>query len=276
MKNLFGVTNKGNNFSKFVVRSPSATSKAKIDEFDKKARMVEKKKSGPGLLNALAALSLCLGLLFIVGMIAAKDGFKEALKTRGYIFYIGIVLFAFGLVYTIYMRIKSKKIDKSEMVENILKEKESIKRDVLDELGVPANAVIIDILITRVKENKDGKEVVKSMGLFTHLNSEVYFFVENDKACFADYSAVIEIPLESFKSADKIDKRIIIPTWHKEVPYNNEKYKEYKIKRNGYDMFYVKPYYSIKLLIDNDDYEMLIPNYDLKEFLKVVPLNVNE
>ena len=114
------------------------------------------------------------------------------------------------------------------------------------------------------------------MGLFTHLNSEVYFFVENDKACFADYSAVIEIPLESFKSADKIDKRIIIPTWHKEVPYNNEKYKEYKIKRNGYDMFYVKPYYSIKLLIDNEDYEMLIPNYDLKEFLKVVPLNVNE
>ena len=41
-------------------------------------------------------------------------------------------------------------------------------------------------------------------------------------------------------------------------------------------MFYVKPYYSIKLLIDNEDYEMLIPNYDLKEFLKVVPLNVNE
>ena len=114
------------------------------------------------------------------------------------------------------------------------------------------------------------------MGLFTHLNSEVYLFIENDKVYFADCGAVIEIPLASFKNIDKANKSVIVPKWNKEVPFNNEKYKEYKVKQNGYGMFYVKPYYSIKLLIDNEDYEMLIPNYDLKEFLKVVPLNVNE
>ncbi len=276
MKNLFGINNKGNNFSKFIVRSASITSNEKMDELANKGTMIQKKELGPGWLNIVSTICVGIGLMFILGIFGAKDGFKEALKTRGYLFYIGIALFALGLTHIIYKKVKSKKSKTNESVKNILKEKESIKRDVLDELGVPADAVIIDILITRVKENKDGKEVVKSMGLFTHLNSEVYFFVENDKACFADYSAVIQIPLESFKSADKIDKRIIIPTWHKEVSYNNEKYKEYKIKRNGYDMFYVKPYYSIKLLINNEDYEMLIPNYDLKEFLKVVPLNVNE
>ena len=276
MKNLFGINNEGNNFNKFIVRSASTTSNEKMDELANKGTMIQKKEAGPGWLNLLATMCLGLGLLFIVGILGAKDGFKEALKTRGYLFYIGIVMFVFGLAYTIFAKIKSKKGKNSETVKNFVNEQETLKKEILNELRIPENSTTIDILFTRVKENKEGKEVTKSMGLFTHLNSEVYLFIENDKVYFADCGAVIEISVDSFKSIDKINKTIIIPKWNKEVPFNNEKYKEYKVKQNGYGMFYVKPYYSIKLLIDNEDYEILIPNYDLKEFLKVVPLNVNE
>ena len=276
MKNLFGINNEENNFNKFIVRSASTTSNEKMDELANKGTMIQKKELGPSWLNLVATKSLWLGVLFIVGMLAAKDGFEAALKTRSYLFYIGIVMFVFGLAYTIIAKMKSKKGKNSETVKNFLNEQEDLKKEILNELRIPENSTKIDILFTKVKENKDGKEVAKSMGLFTHLNSEVYLFVENDKVYFADCGAVIEIPLASFKNIDKVNKSVIVPKWNKEVPFNNEKYKEYKVKQNGYGMFYVKPYYSIKLLIDNEDYEMLIPNYDLKEFLKVVPLNVNE
>lgn len=276
MKNLFGINNKGNNFSKFVVRSASTTSNEKMDELANKGTMIQKKELGPGWLNIVSTICVGIGLMFILGIFGAKDGFKEALKTRGYIFYIGIALFVLGLTHIIYKKVKSKKGEKSESVKNFLNEQELLKKDILNELRIPEDATVIDILLTKVKENKDGKEIAKTMGLFTHINSEVYLFLECNKVYFADYSAVIEIPLESFKSIDKINKSIVIPEWHKKVAFNNEQYKEYKVKQNSYGMVFVKQYYSIKLLIDNEDYEMLIPNYDLKEFLKVVPLNVNE
>lgn len=276
MKNLFGINNKGNNFSKFIVRSASTTSNEKMDELANKGTMIQKKELGPGWLNIVSTICVGIGLMFILGIFGAKDGFKEALKTRGYLFYIGIALFVLGLTHIIYKKVKSKKGEKSESVKNFLNEQELLKKDILNELRIPEDATVIDILLTKVKENKDGKEIAKTMGLFTHINSEVYLFLECNKVYFADYSAVIEIPLESFKSIDKINKSIVIPEWHKKVAFNNEKYKEYKVKQNSYGMVFVKPYYSIKLLIDSEDYEILIPNYDLKEFLKVVPLNVNE
>lgn len=276
MKNLFGINNKGNNFSKFIVRSASTTSNEKMDELANKGTMIQKKELGPEWLNIVSTICVGIGLMFILGIFGAKDGFKEALKTRGYLFYIGIALFVLGLTHIIYKKVKSKKGEKSESVKNFLNEQELLKKDILNELRIPEDATVIDILLTKVKENKDGKEIAKTMGLFTHINSEVYLFLECNKVYFADYSAVIEIPLESFKSIDKINKSIVIPEWHKKVAFHNEKYKEYKVKQNSYGMVFVKQYYSIKLLIDNEDYEILIPNYDLKEFLKVVPLNVNE
>lgn len=276
MKKLFGINNKGNNFSKFIVRSASTTSNEKMDELANKGTMIQKKELGPGWLNIVSTICVGIGLIFILGIFGVKDGFKEALKTRGYLFYIGIALFVLGLTHIIYKKVKSKKGEKSESVKNFLDEQELLKKDILNELRIPEDAIVIDILLTKVKENKDGKEIAKTMGLFTHINSEVYLFLECNKVYFADYSAVIEIPLESFKSIDKINKSIVIPEWHKKVAFNNEKYKEYKVKQNSYGMVFVKQYYSIKLLIDSEDYEILIPNYDLKEFLKVVPLNVNE
>lgn len=256
MKNLFGINNKGNNFSKFIVRSASTTSNEKMDELANKGTMIQKKELGPGWLNIVSTICVGIGLMFILGIFGAKDGFKEALKTRGYLFYIGIALFVLGLTHIIYKKVKSKKGEKSESVKNFLNEQELLKKDILNELRIPGDAIVIDILLTKVKENKDGKEIAKTMGLFTHINSEVYLFLECNKVYFADYSAVIEIPLESFKSIDKINKSIIIPEWHKKVAFNNEKYKEYKVKQNSYGMVFVKQYYSIKLLIDNEDYEI--------------------
>ena len=43
MKNLFGINNKGNNFSKFIVRSASITSNEKMDELANKGTMIQKK-----------------------------------------------------------------------------------------------------------------------------------------------------------------------------------------------------------------------------------------
>ena len=128
MKNLFGINNEENNFNKFIVRSASTISNEKMDELANKGTMIQKKELGPSWLNLVATISLWLGVLFIVGMLAAKDGFEAALKTRSYLFYIGIVMFVFGLAYTIIAKMKSKKGKNSETVKNFLNEQEDLKK----------------------------------------------------------------------------------------------------------------------------------------------------
>lgn len=276
MKNLFGINNKETNFQKFVVRSVSDTSNAKIDELSKKAKIIENKELGPSWLKLVSTMCIGFGIIGIFGIIFAKDGFKEALKTRGYIFVIAIILFIVGVALTIYYGLKSKKIQSNKNFKTFLNEQELLKKEIQDELKIPKDSTEIDVLFTKVKENKEGKEITKSMGLFSHLNGQVFLYIEDDKVYFADLAAVIELPLDSFKSVTKINKTVVIPQWNKDVPYNNEKYKKFNIRQNGYGMLYVKPYYSIKLVVNDEEYEILIPNYDIDKFLNVVPLSIND
>ena len=41
-------------------------------------------------------------------------------------------------------------------------------------------------------------------------------------------------------------------------------------------MVFVKPYYSVELCINDKDYHFYIPNYDLKNVLKLLDLEVIE
>ena len=112
---------------------------------------------------------------------------------------------------------------------------------------------------------KNGKEVVSSFSLSPYINYEMQVFVENDMLCFADLHGVYALPLSGFVDITRINKSIALPNWNKETSPKDEQYKTYKIRDNDMGMYTIKPYYQITL-----------PNYELKNFLSILTLNVKD
>ena len=41
-------------------------------------------------------------------------------------------------------------------------------------------------------------------------------------------------------------------------------------------MYTIKPYYQVNLKIQGEDYQITLPNYELKNFLSILSLNVKD
>ena len=276
MKNLFGLFKKtsDNNFDQFVLRKLLDDNSTKIDNLSKEGEQLKKEKVPPQWLSYVSIFAIIFGLLFAVSILLAKDGFVNALQTRGYFFYIGVGLFVAGVVTQIIVRIKTKKSNSDPEVEEYVSMVEKTVKECEFELDIPETAVAIDVLFTIMKKNSKGEEKLNQMALIQYLNQELKVFVENDLFCFADNVMVIGIPINSFKGIKKINKRIPLPQWNKSEPFNGPSYKPFKLYTNQTGLIWMKPYYEIDLEVDGEQYYFLLPSYEKDSFLKALGIEI--
>ena len=276
MKNLFGLFKKtsDNNFDQFVLRKLSDDNSTKIDSLSNEGEQLKKEKVPPQWLSYVSIFAILIGLLFAVSMLLAKDGFVNALQTRGYFFYIGVGLFVVGVVTQIIVRIKTKKSNSDPEVEEYVSRVEKTVKECEFELDIPETAVAIDVLFTIMKKNSKGEEKLSQMALIQYLNQELKVFVENDLFCFADNVMVIGVPINSFKGIKIINKRIPLPQWNKSEPFNGPSYKPFKLYTNQTGFIWMKPYYEIDFEVDGEQYYFLLPSYEKDSFLKALGIEI--
>lgn len=276
MKNLFGLFKKtsDNNFDQFVLRKLSDDNSIKIDNLSNEGEQLKKEKVPPQWLSYVSIFAIIIGLLFAVSILLAKDGFVNALQTRGYFFYIGVGLFVAGVVTQLIVRIKTKKSNSDPEVEEYVSRVEKTVKECEFELDIPENAVAIDVLFTIMKKNSKGEEKLNQMALIQYLNQELKVFVENDLFCFADNVMVIGIPINSFKGIKIIKKRIPLPQWNKSEPFNGPSYKIFKLYTNQTGLIWMKPYYEIDFEVDGEQYYFLLPSYEKDSFLKALGIEI--
>lgn len=276
MKNLFGIFKKSNdnNFEKFVIRKLSDDNSEIIDNLSNEGEQLTKEKVPPQWLSYVSIFAILIGLLFAVSILLAKDGFVNALQTRGYFFYIGVGLFVAGVVTQIIVRIKTKKSNSDPEVEEYVSRVEKTVKECEFELDIPETAVAIDVLFTIMKKNAKGEEKLSQMALIQFLNQELKVFVENDLFCFADNVMVIGIPINSFKGIKIINKKIPLPQWNKSEPFNGPSYKPFKLYTNQTGFIWMKPYYEIDFEVDGEQYYFLLPSYEKDSFLKALGIEI--
>jgi len=141
-----------------------------------------------------------------------------------------------------------------------------VVQDSITQLELPGNAIQIDVLAYRYNIQNDKMKLL-STGMTKYVNISKKMYVKDDALCISDIFYVISIPLSEIKVITPIDKKILLPSWNKEVPANHEDYKKYKIRFNQYRMFFIKSYYVIKINHNLEDYELLVPNYDIDKLL---------
>ena len=99
---------------------------------------------------------------------------------------------------------------------------------------------------------------------------------ENDNLCLATVGEVYAFPIANIKKIKEINKRITVGGWNKEESYDSKEYKKYKITANNMGILFFKPYYSIIVNNGIEDFEILVPSYDIESILEITNLDIEK
>ena len=129
------------------------------------------------------------------------------------------------------------------------------------ELGVPANALTVDVFPYHYRQEGDKIVPVGKKGKVTNLS--VALFVKNGNLCFATAQELFTVPLSAVTGYREYDEDFELDMWLKPEEANSDKYKAYGIRKCGFLAHKGHGYFG--LLIGEDAYEVLIPCYDFEE-----------
>lgn len=218
--------------------------------------------------------ALILG--FAICASSIKIGIATAYKNAPFLSWIVGVCFIVWLILFILSIKKSKKVLDTDEAKNVADEINEKIEDMYDELNIPTDADNVDILIFQYV-NKNGEVVLKgnALSMNLYLNTDMKVFVSNDCLCLADLESVYSIPLNELKRITTIPKKIMMPFWNKEEPFNKGRYKEYNIKKNQYESFFVKPYYILEIEHNDETWGIYFPPYELPIIEKLTNLKAD-
>jgi|GEM_PF-3587825 len=276
MKNLFAIykNDRESAYDDFVIRRLSSSTAEKIDRAEKAGESLDKKHSAPQWMFFTYLPALALGILMIVAMIIASDGFKHAYEARGYLLYIGIALAIYGLACRVFIAIKKKRAAADPDAGNFIEEAKKLAAECYKELAVPEGAVDMDIGMPLVKKDKEGRDKRLAASSTSYLNYSFKVFKEGENICFADGEQVVGVPAACFKKAVRVDKHMYLVQWNKEEHYDDEKFASFNIKRNGYGAFHVRPFYALIAEMGGETFEITIPPYEMSAFSKLLQLEI--
>jgi hypothetical protein len=131
------------------------------------------------------------------------------------------------------------------------------------ELGVPENALSVDILPFHYKTKSDYKtkdDVPVPVGKKNHFdNLSISMYTDGDSLCLATAHELYRIPLADIRGYREYDEDFELDMWLKPEAPDSESYKSYGIRKSGFFSHKGHGYFGLKL---GSDYEVLIPCYD--------------
>lgn len=190
------------------------------------------------------------------------ESFSEFYERYHILFFVAVGLFVLEVSLAVGSFYYVRKIISSPDCLALAQKQERILENCKAELGVPDSAQEMEVLTYALKY-KNGEKKRKGSGN-SYENRPVQIFKEDDKLCFFDDTYVLSLPISSIREVVFVQKGTSIESWKKDTLYNKGEYKQYKIRfNNGIS---IKGYYSVRFSGHNEEFEILIPLYDVKTF----------
>ncbi len=283
MKNLFSINVKTQEktYSPYVVRSVSAETSSQQEAFDEQLTKSEKASKLPlwlrivQLLCGIVAVCIFCGLMRAFGENEHDESFSEMWARfvgNGAItmIIVGVICLAVFIALLVWGKLRSNKVQASPEYQTVIATAEKLQNSSYEELGVPADADELDVFSYAFKYNRKGKERCGTVA--NYITISVKIFKDEDSLYFADTSEVIKIPLSAVKTVDSINKRLSFMGWSKDQKPNSPEYKPYKIRVNNMGILFVKWCLSVKLILDGEEFEIIIPPYESEILKKYVDI----
>ena len=265
MKNLFSFDVKAEEqpYNAYIIKKADSSVLEEQDDTFKKANDFQKKYSLPLYLQIIMFVSFFAFVLVLFGIINAISrgtSFSQAYENAPYLFYIcGACLLIFIILFGIarYLIKKGKKDPQYSIIEQ---EMQTAVEHSFENLGVPADASDISVIVYYFKNNKRGKERAVS-----YASIEMKIYADSDNLYLADTGSVTAMPFSDIQKIVENKRRTQVPQWTKDESFRSKKYKPYKVKATQYG--YMVKTYSMQINANGTELEVLIPNYEL-EILK--------
>lgn len=259
MRNFFTVNAKTNEhgFEEFLIRKSDNVLKAQFDENDESRDKTVKKIYVP--LLALSITALTCGAVFIaIFMSAVKDeGFAQTYSDLGWSLYIGIAGLALFAIFGLAAFIRMRKFMLNAQSEEFYREQEELEDKIYRGLRIPKDCTEIDIMC-RQYEIRRGKERYRYK---FYANLPMLVFLEEGNLCFADTYGVWAVPVSCISSVNFFPGHAKLSSWNKEDWIDSPKYK--RTVRFYKGEYVVKGYCSLQFICRNEEWEILIPAYDV-------------
>ena len=185
------------------------------------------------------------------------------------------------LVTSIVFNVKARKIGRKQSAlgnqkltldfSEASKRLEAAAAEAARELGVPANAISVDVLPFHYRMDGSRRQALGKKGRFD--NVSVSLFVKGNDLCLATAHELYRVPLDHIRDYVTYDEDFEIDMWLKPEEHDAPRYKEFGIRKAGFLSRKVHGYYGI--VIGEREYELLIPCYDfpeVKALIKPEPL----
>ena len=234
-----------------------------------------KKAKLPLWLRITSWISGAVAFLIVVGILKSDTDLKTAYYNAAPLFYIAGVTAVIWATISLFGFFKNKKVMDSDETKNVIKRAEDYASSLYSYLGVPADAKKVDVFMMWYKK-KNGERKIKKIVDETHQNHEYRMFIADEDLCVADACTKYSIPLHGLTSLTRVDKKAVVSDWNKDEPYNDKKYKPYKITTDKYETNYFFRYYiSLSFSANGDEYEMFLPPYEADVITSLTGLSID-
>lgn len=257
----------------FIIQRVSQSQEKALDANNEALLQLQKKANLPLPLRVLHYLCAFITLCFIVGIVRGlgEVTLQEAFRNAPWIFGILPVTAVVWLALTLLRRKHQKAFNDSPEVEAAAKKSEALNQQSYESLGVPADALTVDVLCSRYAVKKD-EPLNRPFGPYTFIATEVKAFVENDTLMLSDLHQKFSIPLSALTGIRTVQKAVTLPVWNKDVPIDQPPYNGYglTVNQNG---VHFKYYHVLTIMSDpGEQYDLYFPPYEITSFEKLTGL----
>lgn len=276
MKPFLGInltTNKKNeqtNGQEFLIQTPSTTLSSFLESSSDKAEETIEKAQIPLVFRAIKFICGIIALLLIAGILKADVSFAEGYRNAPGLYWATVICAVVWLVLWIFTICKSKTVLETEESAQVFSHLESVSDSIYRELGVPADAKEVDLLMFFYKEkNGELKVCEKGMQLAQYFNPVFKVFADQNYLYFANLEGKYAFPLSSVTKVHTVKKHIRIAEWNKEEDYNKGIYKQYKLTIDNFGCVHCKKYHILEMNHNGDVWGIYIPCYEWHVFEEV-------
>lgn len=282
MKNVFGIAydkdGQGQGFDgeRFIVRKAGVCFDNELESFAKEVNNAKIKTSLPmwlSIIKLVAGIATFIIALSILNNLVDTgiSNISKMLENAPAFFIVGGVSALTWLSLFIAAKVKYKRADGDGAFNELNEKAEKVVLMSEEELEIPHDAPKVDIMMFKYTEKNGKIKFVREDMAADYVNNVMRLFREGDNICLANLSEVFAFPADGFTKLILKKKKAAIQGWNKEEVFDKGEYKQYKIRSDGYGG-YICRYYALQYADTYGEYEILFPEYELKQFEKLMSL----
>ena len=269
MKNIFSINTKTNelNSNSFLLREADEELEWQVEEA--RYREISTKPESPlRRRGAPFPFVFAFFIVFSIAVFVAKwitYGFSAAYSEYGWTLYFAIVFTVLGVaLFIIFKKLLGKPKSRPEW-EN-LPDLNTLIVKTKEQLHVPEICTEMDVLENMYRAAPDKPVTSDSCTNFVNMN--MWVFKESDRLCFANASGVWGVPLISVTAIVKVNKATTFANWNKSELPSAEKFNGV-VKVNNHGIFTMNHRYSVRLMRGGEEWEFLIPPYEIDKIVRL-------